>query len=139
MKKFIVAVFGIAWSVVVFALPARVGHIIDGDTFSARVSLDSDTTVSVRVRLRNVDTPEMNGECEYERTRAVAARDRLAQIIPTDSVVELSNIKDDKYLGRIDANVKTRSGQDVGEILIREKFGRRYSGGYRKPWCEKSK
>ena len=136
MNKFCVAVLVCAWSVAAFAVPARVGHILDGDTFSAAVSLDADTTVSVRVRLRNVDTPEMNGDCEYERSRAIAARDRLSEIIPVGSMVELSNVKDDKYLGRIDANVKNAAGDDVGEVLIREKFGRKYNGGRRKPWCK---
>jgi endonuclease YncB( thermonuclease family) len=137
MKWFCVAVLVFTWGASAFAVPARVGHILDGDTFSAAVSLDADTTVSVRVRLRNVDTPEMNGDCEYERSRAIAARDRLSEIIPVGSMVELSNVKDDKYLGRIDANVKNANGADVGEILIREKFGRKYNGGRRKPWCGK--
>lgn len=136
MKWFCVAVLVFAFGIPAVAVPARVGHILDGDTFSANVNLDADTTVSVRVRLRNVDTPEMNGDCEYERARAIAARDRLAEIIPVGSMVELSNVKDDKYLGRIDANVKNANGADVGEILIREKFGRKYSGGKRKPWCK---
>jgi len=136
MKWFCVAVSVFTWGASAFAVPARVGHILDGDTFSAAVSLDADTTVSVRVRLRNVDTPEMNGDCEYERARAIAARDRLSEIIPVGSMVELSNVKDDKYLGRIDANVKNANGADVGEILIREKFGRKYNGGRRKPWCK---
>lgn len=135
MNKICVAVLGCAVSCAAVAVPARVGHILDGDTFSASVSLDADTTVSVRVRLRNVDTPEMNGDCEYERVRAVAARDKLVEIIPVGSVVELTNVKDDKYLGRIDANVADARGRDVGEILIREKFGRKYNGGKRKPWC----
>ncbi len=137
MKWFCVPVLVFTWGASAFAVPARVGHILDGDTFSAAVSLDADTTVSVRVRLRNVDTPEMNGDCEYERSRAIAARDRLSEIIPVGSMVELSNVKDDKYLGRIDANVKNANGADVGEILIREKFGRKYNGGRRKPWCGK--
>jgi len=137
MNKFWVAVCVSCLSCAAVAVPARVGHILDGDTFSAMVNLDDTTTVSVRVRLRNVDTPEMNGDCEYERVRAVAARDRLSEIIPTGSIVELTNVKDDKYLGRIDANVKDSSGADVGDILIREKFGRKYNGGRRKPWCDR--
>ena len=137
MKWFCVAVLVFTWGASAFAVPARVGHILDGDTISASVNLDADTTVSVRVRLRNVDTPEMNGDCEYERSRAIAARDRLAEIIPVGSMVELSNAKDDKYLGRIDANVADSRGRDVGEILIREKYGRKYNGGKRKPWCGK--
>ncbi|MBP5485528.1 MAG: thermonuclease family protein [Alphaproteobacteria bacterium] len=135
MNKICVAILGVAWSVTALALPARVEYILDGDTFSAVASLDKSTTVPVRVRIRNVDTPEIKGDCEYERTRARAARDRLAEIIPVGSVVELTNVKDDKYLGRIDANVKNSRGDDVGDILIREKFGRKYNGGRRRSWC----
>lgn len=119
-----------------YAVPARVGHIIDGDTFSGVVKLDGGVDVSVRVRLRNVDTPEINGKCEYERDMAARARARLEEIIPAGTTVELTNIKDDKYLGRIDANVADARGNDVGAILVREKLGRKYNGGHRSSWCK---
>ena len=117
------------------AVPGRVGYIVDGDTFSGIVKLDGDIEVSVRVRLRDIDTPEIHGECEYERQMAARARDKLAELIPPGSVVELSNIKDDKYLGRIDANVRNSRGVDVSAQMIRAGLARRYSGGKRKPWC----
>ena len=119
-----------------YAVPAVVKYIVDGDTFSAGVRLADDTIVSVKVRLRNVDTPELHGECIDEIVAANVARNRLAELLPVDSVVELENIKDDKYLGRIDANVKDSNGRDVGQILIREKLGRAYSGGKRQTWCK---
>lgn len=119
-----------------YAVPATVDYIFDGDTFAAYVNLEPDVRISVRVRLRNVDTPEMHGQCDYEIRRALLARDRLAELIPVGTTVELANIKDDKYLGRIDANVKTVDGHDVGDILIREGLGRPYSGGRRKSWCD---
>jgi len=119
-----------------FAMPATVGYVFDGDTFAAVVHMDKNTNVDVRVRLINVDTPEMNGKCESEKQRANAARNRLMALIPVGSVVELKNIKDDKYSGRIDANVILPDGRDVGRILINEKLGRAYSGGRRAGWCE---
>ncbi len=136
MKKCIsfLAMIFVAGSV--HAAPAVVDYIFDGDTFAAYVQLQDDVRISVRVRLMNVDTPELHGECEYEITRANMARERLAELIPVGSVVELSKIKDDKYLGRIDAYVKTPDGRDVGEILISEKLGRPYKGGRRAGWCE---
>ena len=67
---------------------------------------------------------------------ALRAKNRLEQLIPVGTVVELSNVKDDKYLGRIDANVADATGRDVGDILIHEKLGRPYSGGHRNPWCK---
>lgn len=118
------------------AVPAVVKYIVDGDTFSAGVKLADDTVVSVRVRIRNVDTPELHGECVDEIVAANVARNRLAELLPVDSVVELENIKDDKYLGRIDATVKDSRGRDVGRTLIREGLGRGYNGGKRKGWCK---
>ncbi len=118
------------------AVPAVVKYVVDGDTFSAGVKLQDDTMVSVRVRLRNVDTPELHGECVDEIVAANVAKNRLAELLPVDSVVELENIKDDKYLGRIDANVRDSRGRDIGRVLIREGLGRSYSGGKRKTWCK---
>ncbi len=118
------------------AVPAVVKYVVDGDTFSAGVKLQDDTIVSVRVRIRNVDTPELHGECVDEIVAANVAKNRLAELLPADSIVELENIKDDKYLGRIDANVIDSRGRDVGKILIREGLGRAYNGGRRAGWCK---
>ena len=119
-----------------YAVPATVDYVFDGDTFSASVAISKNTNVDVRVRLINVDTPEMNGRCESETRRANAARERLMQLVPRGTVVELKNIQDDKYVGRIDANVILPDGRDVGNVLISEKHGRAYNGGRRAGWCD---
>jgi len=133
--KFLPFVFSVFLMVPAMAIPGRVGYIIDGDTFSCAVKIDEDIEISARVRIRNVDTPEIHGDCEYERNMAQRAKERLGQIIPSGTMVDLTNIKDDKYLGRIDANVTDAKGRDVGNVLIQEGLGRGYSGGRRKPWC----
>lgn len=135
MKKIVLLVFALFNSGVATATPATVDYIFDGDTFAAYVNLEDDINISVRVRLINVDTPEIHGACDSEIRAALRAKERLAQLIPVGSVVELSRIKDDKYLGRIDAYVKTADGRDVGAVLISEKLGRPYSGGRRAGWC----
>lgn len=135
MKKIVLLVFALFNSGVATATPATVDYIFDGDTFAAYVNLEDDINISVRVRLRNVDTPEIHGACDSEVRAALRAKERLAELIPVGSVVELSKIKDDKYLGRIDAYVKTADGRDVGAVLISEKLGRPYSGGRRVGWC----
>ncbi len=117
------------------AVPATVDYIIDGDTFGATVMMNDDIKIAVRVRIINIDTPEMSGECKREIELADAAKSRLAELIPVGGTVELASIKDDKYLGRIDANVITDAG-DVGEILVSEKLARQYSGGKRAGWCK---
>ena len=119
-----------------YAVPAVADYVFDGDTFAAYVAIAPDVDISVRVRLRNIDTPEMHGECDAEIKRANMARERLMELIPVGTVVDLQNIKDDKYLGRIDANVILPDGRDAGRVLINEKLGRPYSGGKRAGWCE---
>ena len=120
-----------------FATPVMVTRIVDGDTFKATVLLaDGIEVMSVGVRLRNVDTPEIHGQCDDEIARAEQAKLRLAELIPVGSVIEISNVKNDKYPGRIDANVFDENNHDVGLILIKEGFGRPYSGGKRQSWCD---
>ena len=119
------------------ATPAVVKYIIDGDTFVGDVLLaDGVEIMSVSIRLRNVDTPEIHGACETEIRRAEYAKQRLEELIPIGSTVEIANIKNDKYAGRIDANVYDSAGRDVGAVLVNEKVGREYSGGKRQSWCE---
>lgn len=118
------------------AVPATVDYVLDGDTFAARVLLDDDITITVRVRLADVDTPEINGKCEREIEMALRARDRLAELLPVGTMVDLRDVADDKYLGRIDARVFTSDGRDVSRILINEKLGRPYDGGRRDSWCD---
>lgn len=118
------------------AVPATVDYVLDGDTFAARVLLDEDITITVRVRLADVDTPEINGKCEHEIEMALRARDRLAELLPVGTMVDLRDVTDDKYLGRIDARVFTSDGRDVSRILINEKLGRPYDGGRRDSWCD---
>ena len=103
------------------ATPVRVKYIIDGDTFVGDIILADKTEVmSVKVRLRNVDTPELHGNCESEIKRAKYAKQRLEELIPTGSTVEIKNVKNDKYAGRIDANVYDSANRDIGSVLIKE-------------------
>jgi endonuclease YncB( thermonuclease family) len=115
---------------------AIAGYIFDGDTFAASVRLENDVRVSVRVRILGIDAPEIHGECESEIAAAFKARDELSKLLPEGSVAELSDIKDDKYLGRIDANVKTADGRDVGAAMLSSGLARKYSGEKRRGWCE---
>jgi Micrococcal nuclease (thermonuclease) homologs len=137
MKKVICSVlFGLICYTAA-ATPVMVTRIIDGDTFKATVLLaDGIEIMSVMVRLRNVDTPEIHGQCDDEITRAELAKQRLSELIPVGSVIEISNVKNDKYPGRIDANVFDEHNRDVGLVLIREGYGRSYSGGKRQSWCD---
>ena len=135
MNKILCAFFSLFFISSANAVPAVVDYIFDGDTFAAAVKIEQDISITVRVRLINVDTPELNGACTKEISMAAQAKERLATLLPIGSTVNLQNVKDDKYLGRIDANVILSDGRDVGEILVKEGLARRYGGGKRASWC----
>lgn len=115
-------------------IPARILHIVDGDTVEARVQVWLSQDVVTRVRLRGIDAPEINGACARERDQAIAARERLAALLARQPVW-LADIGRDKYFGRVVARLIDGDGADFGERLMREGFARAYDGGRRTGWC----
>jgi endonuclease YncB( thermonuclease family) len=113
---------------------ARVLGVIDGDTIEARVHVWMGQEVVARVRLRDIDAPELNSGCAEERQRAVAARERLAGFIGSGAVT-LADVQADKYFGRVVARVSTVDGADAGAMLLAERLARVYGGGRRMSWC----
>ncbi len=114
--------------------PAEVIRVIDGDTFEARVQVWPGLDVSTKVRLRGIDAAELHARCSGELTQAQAARTAL-QTILTEGGVSLSQVGIDKYGGRVDAAVATRSTADVSTALLHGGFARPYDGGKRGTWC----
>lgn len=99
-------------------------RVTDGDTI--RVGAE-------RIRIANIDTPEMPGRarCAYEADRALAAKARLTQIL---SGGEITIARDgvDRY-GRTLATLRV-NGRDVGEQLVAEGAAQRWRG-HKAEWC----
>ncbi len=114
--------------------PAEVLRVFDGDTFEARVRIWPGMEITTRVRLRGIDAPEMRARCESERNQAEAARNALASMLK-EGAVGISRIGQDKYGGRVDADVSTAATPDVASALAARGLVRRYSGGRREGWC----
>jgi endonuclease YncB( thermonuclease family) len=113
---------------------ADVVRVIDGDTFEANAQIWLGETIAVRVRVAGIDAPELHARCEDEYRRAQAARNYLAQRIAGRSV-RLSDIRNDKYGGRVDARVADSNG-DVADAMIAKHLARAYAGGRRGGWCD---
>ena len=114
--------------------PAEVLRVIDGDTFEARVRVWPGMDVTTRVRLRGVDAAEMHARCDAERSKAVAAREALSRLLAEGSV-GVTAVGQDKYGGRVDAQVSTARTPDVGAAMIAAGQARPYDGGRRNGWC----
>lgn len=114
--------------------PAEVIRVLDGDTFEARVRIWPGMDVTTRVRLRGIDAPELHARCGDERVMAEASRDALAAMLK-QGAVGISNIGQDKYGGRVDADASTAHTADVAAALLEHGHVRRYAGGKRQSWC----
>jgi endonuclease YncB( thermonuclease family) len=115
------------------AYRAELLRVIDGDTLEARVAIWLDQSLTTRIRLRDIDAPELSAGCERERARAVAARDRLAALVSGGALV-VTDIGRDKYGGRVIARVETAAGVDVGRTLVGEGHARVWARR-REAWC----
>ncbi len=114
--------------------PAEVVRVIDGDTFEARVEVWPGLSVDTKVRLRDIDTPELHARCADEHVKAEAARAALTTML-AEGDVAISRVGVDKYSGRVDAAVSTRNTADVSAALRNGGWARSYDGGRRGSWC----
>jgi endonuclease YncB( thermonuclease family) len=114
---------------------ALVTHVVDGDTIRATALVWPGVEVKVSVRLKGVDTPELRGQCKAEKERARRARDYVRALLPEGAIVRLTEVRPDKYQGRVDARVTLDDGRDLARLLIRTGLGRPYDGGRRGSWC----
>lgn len=113
---------------------ARVIAVIDGDTFRAEAHVWPGHRVTVNVRIRGIDAPEMKARCMLERDAAEAARRTLATLL-RDGPVAIGNIAGAKYHGRVLADVSTPDGTPVAPMMLALALVRPYAGGRRRGWC----
>jgi endonuclease YncB( thermonuclease family) len=132
-------------AVACLAVPARAEEIFSGPVSAAVVrALDGDTLevqahvwlgleLTQHVRIRGIDAPELHSTCASERQMAETARDRLATL--AGDSIRLKQISNDKYGGRVDADVVNAAGTDVGQAMIAAGLVHAYAGGARGDWC----
>ena len=109
--------------------------VTDGDTFKARVPVWQGVEIVTSVRVNGIDAPELRGKCDFEKVKAEEASAALAHYLQTAKSVTLQNVKDDKYSGRVVADVMV-DGKSLSSEMIRTGLVRPYSGGTRLGWCK---
>ena len=103
----------------------RINCVVDGDT----VWLDGE-----KIRLVNIDAPEVKARCNAERQRASAATRQLASLLHSQPI-RIHRRGEDRY-GRTLAALSTPAG-DVGDDLVRRNLAVTWRGR-REPaetWC----
>ena len=99
---------------------ATVNHVIDGDT----IDVHTDDGKTERVRLLGINTAEVEHEDEAAQCGGEAAADRLAELLPEGTAVQLVTDSradaEDRY-GRLLRYVETDAG-DAGAALVSEGY-----------------
>ena len=112
---------------------AEVVRVVDGDTIEVRARIWLDLEITVGVRIRGIDAPELKSRCRREAIMAAAATDRLIEATRLGTL-RLTNITHDKYAGRALADVETADGADLGGLMLTSGLARAYDGGGRQTW-----
>ena len=112
---------------------SKVISVYDGDTF--RVDIESLPPIvgkNIPIRLNGVDTPEIQGKCQYERDLALKARDFVRNKLANAKEIKLTNLQRGKYF-RVVANVLL-DGVSLEQDLLENELAYMYGGG-KSSWC----
>ncbi len=109
---------------------AELVSVIDGDTVLVSARPWPQQTVSVMVRIRGIDTPEIHAKCETARQLALAAKDVLTEALSAgNGRLSPSSISGDKYFGRVVADISFDNGHDAAAVMLAAGLARPYDGG----------
>ncbi len=103
---------------------ATVVSVYDGDTITVDVVVWPGLTWHGKVRVRGVDTPEIQTKSKAEKRRALLARDFVRERI--GKTIYLENVKLGNFAGRVVATVRLKDESNLAKILIREGHGKAY-------------
>ena len=105
----------------------------DGDTFVINVKNIPDVFGDeIAVRIRGIDTPELNDEREYIRKISIQAKEELERLLYSGEKVILYDLGRDKYF-RLLASVKV-GDIDIAEYMIERGLAKEYDGGAKAGW-----
>ena len=113
----------------------KIDRVIDGDTFAVQVK-DMPADLKLSVRVIGIDTPEKGkkAKCDKEALLGKQATEKAKEIFAAAKKVTFSNIKWDKYGGRVDAKV-TVDGKDYSQMMIDLGLAKPYFGEKKESWC----
>ena len=109
-----------------------VGRVVDGDTIDADIDLGFDISLTKRIRLAGVDTPESRTTDKAEKALGLDAKEWLKhRLIHASDIIIRTQLPDstEKY-GRIIGNLYI-NGEDVplNQQMIDEGYALEYDGG----------
>ncbi len=116
--------------------PIEIIEVKDGDTIKVRVHQWLDTYLETNIRVLGVDTPEKGwrAKCDFERELGEQATAFTKEFVKHGSL-SITNISNDKFGGRLDADVIRDDGVSLAAELIKNGYGYAYFGKTKHSWC----
>ncbi|TCM54955.1 endonuclease YncB(thermonuclease family) [Rhizobium sp. PP-F2F-G48] len=102
--------------------------VVDGDTIWQQ---------GVKMRLLDIDAPEMSGECQAEKLKAREATARLVGLMSKGYRINDSGKKDRTSDRRSLIRIRLPDGRDAGKVLVREGLAQRWPN-VGNIWCSAS-
>jgi len=113
----------------------KVVSVYDGDTFTAAIATyPAIVGDKINIRVSGIDTPEIKGKTKTEKALAQKAKTEATKMLTGGKVVELRNIRRDKYF-RILAEVYIDE-KSLGQQLINKGLAVAYEGGTKINWAK---
>lgn len=136
-KTLITTIFFILFCAESYAYEWEIVKVVDGDTIEIR-NYCFPKELKLSVRVLGVDTPEKSSraKCDKEAALAEKATKFTKEFVGKNKTANFTNIKWDKYGGRILADVEIK-GKVLKDELINNGFARKYDGGKKQSWCGK--
>lgn len=105
----------------------------DGDTFIIDIPNIPDVFgKNIAVRIRGIDTPELNDKREEIKTIAIKSKEELEKLLLNSKNITLYNLGRDKYF-RLLTSVKV-GNIDVAEYMIKKGLAKSYDGCVKTSW-----
>lgn len=126
-------------SVIQGPVEADVVKVTDADTLKIAAYIWPDAVTIKDIRIRGVDSPELNGKCEYEKKLALAAKSFVEDLINKNKKrVKLTvvgcNSTEGGGFGRCLSDVHV-GPLPIAGALIEKGLARSNFGEKRQPWC----
>ena len=112
-----------------YTYKAKLDRVVDGDTVDANIDLGFDISIHKRIRLAGIDTPETRTRDKEEKTKGLASKSRLIELLKDGSFILESN--EVGIYGRVLGTLHI-DDININETLVEEGFAVEYWGGTKK-------
>lgn len=142
MKIFLTTLFAILLTFQANAseYDARYIRTLDADTHEFEITVWPQLTVTTKLRLNGIDTPETtwraSRECRaIENKHGNLAKDYTIGILEKAIFVKVTNVELGKFAGRVLGNVKLSNGRFLKDELLSREYAVKYNGEEKPNWC----